>query len=134
MTVSQPEGQLTPAQHEIMQLVWDARRSGIAVSEIWIKISEHRDVARTTTLKQVERLEQRGWLHRQDPKPGQKGSAMRFVAAMGPRRARALMLQQFVNDYYDGSAAELARSLLKFRCLTQENMAELKQQLDDRMG
>ena len=104
------------------------------MGDIWKKITEDRDVARTTTLKQVERLEQRGWLLRQDPKPNQKGSAMRFVASMGPRRARALMLQQFVDDYYDGSAAELARSLLKFRCLTTDDMQDLKERLESRMG
>jgi hypothetical protein len=45
-----------------------------------------------------------------------------------------MLLQQFVNDYYEGSAAELAKSLLKFRCLTLGDMGELKQLLADRMS
>ena len=134
MTDTLPEGQLTPAQHEIMQIVWDARRAGISVGEIWNQVKENRDVARTTILKLVDRLEQRGWVARQDPRPNQKGSAMRFAATTGRRRARALMLQQFVNDYYDGSAAELARSLLMFRCLSKEDMKELKTLLSNRLA
>ena len=134
MTIPLPEGQLTPGQHEIMQIVWRAGKPGVSVGDIWNEIKEHRDVARTTTLKLVERLEQRGWLFRQDARPNQTGNAMRFVAAIGRRRTRALLLQQFVNDYYDGSAAELGKSLLKFRCLSRNDMAELKQQLTDRLS
>ncbi len=134
MTNAIPDGQLTPTQHEIMQIVWKHRRGGVSAGEIWKQVSYSRDIARTTTLKQIERLEQRGWLARQDPRPNQKGSAMRFTATIGPRRARAMLLQQFVNDYYEGSAAELAKSLLKFRCLTLGDMGELKQLLADRMS
>ncbi len=129
-----PEGQLTPAQHEIMQIVWDAGRAGMSASEIWKEVSQSRDVARTTILKLLERLEHREWLVRQDPRPNQKGVAMRFAANIGRRRARAMLLQQFVNDYYDGSAAELAKSLLQWKCLTRGDMGELKQMLTERMN
>lgn len=129
-----PEGNLTPAQHEIMQHVWNTGRAGLSVGETWQLVSETRDVARTTTLKLIERLEQRGWLIRQEARANQKGSAMRFAATIGPRRARAMMLQQFVADYYDGSAAELAKSLLKFKCLTRGDMGELKQLLVERLS
>ena len=134
MSNIEPEGQLTPAQHEIMQIVWDARRTGVTVGEIWNRVKESRDVARTTTLKQVERLEMRGWVERQEPSPKQKGNAIRYKATTGRRRARALMLQQFVNDYYDGSAVELGLSLLKFRCLSREDMQELCELLERRLS
>ena len=128
-----PEGSLTPAQHQIMQIVWKSGRCGRSVSEIWKEVSLQRDVARTTILKLVERLEAREWIARQDPRPNQKGVAMRFAASIGPRKARAQMLQRFVADYYDGSAAELAKSLLKWKCLTRGDMGELKQMIVDRM-
>jgi len=128
-----PEGSLTPAQHQIMQIIWNSGRCGRSVGEIWKEVSLERDVARTTILKLVERLEAREWIMRQEPRPNQKGPAMRFAANIGRRRARAQMLQQFVNDYYDGSAAELAKSLLKWKCLTRGDMGELKQMIVDRM-
>jgi predicted transcriptional regulator len=127
------EGILTPAQHEIMQIIWNSGRCGISVGSIWKKISESRSVARTTILKMVDRLEQREWICRRAPKPNQKGAAMRYFPKIGPRKARAMMLQQFVNNYYDGSAAELAKSLLKWKCLTLGDMGELKQMLIERM-
>ena len=128
-----PEGFLTPVQHEIMQLVWNSGRCGVSSSEVWKEVARKRDVARTTIIKLLERLEQREWVIRQPPRPNQKGPAMRFAANIGRRRARAMLLQQFVNDYYGGSAAELAKSLLQWRCLTLGDMGELKQLLIERM-
>ena len=128
-----PEGFLTPTQHEIMQIVWGNGRSGVSVGEIWKAVSENRKVARTTILKLVERLEAREWLARQPARPKQKGSAMRFAATIGRRKARAQLLQQFVNDYYDGSAADLAKSLLMWKCVTKGEMGELKEMIVRRM-
>ena len=133
MTSSSPDGQLTPAQHEIMQIIWSAGKAGISVGDIWKEVQETREVARTTILTLVERLETRGWLIRQAPRPTQKGSAMRFTYTTSRLRTRALLLQQFVNDYYDGSAVDLAQNLLRFRCLSQSVMQELKQLLVDRL-
>ena len=129
-----PEGFLTPTQHQIMQIVWNSGRCGLSVSEIWKQVSEHRDVARTTILKLVERLEAREWVNRQPARPNQKGSAMRFAANVGRRKARAQMLQQFVNDYYDGSAAELAMSLLMWKCVTKGEMQELQKMIARRLS
>ena len=59
-----PEGNLTPAQFEIMEIVWNHGRKGATVAEIWQATSQTRDVARTTVLNLVDRLERRGWLKR----------------------------------------------------------------------
>lgn len=128
-----PEGFLTPTQHEIMQIVWSNGRCGVSVGEIWKEVSQNRKVARTTILKLVERLEAREWLARQAPRPKQKGSAMRFAPTIGRRKARAKILQQFVNDYYEGSAAELAKSLLLWKCVTKGQMGEIKEMINHRL-
>ena len=129
-----PEGTLTPVQHEIMQIIWHSGRCGISVGNIWKKVCERRDVARTTVLKLVERMEQREWIERRPPKPNQLGAAMRFHSLIGPRKARSMMLRQFVDDYYEGSAAELAKSLLKWKCLSHGDMGELKKMLEERLA
>ena len=59
-----PEGALTAAQFEIMEFVWKHGRRGATVAEVWQEISKTRDVARTTVLNLVDRLERRGWLRR----------------------------------------------------------------------
>lgn len=56
-----PEGSLTPAQFEILQLLWEAER-GLSAAEIWEAIRENRDVSRTTISNLVDRLEnETGW-------------------------------------------------------------------------
>ena len=40
--MGRPEGRLTPAQHEIMEVVWQAGEPGATVSEIWIAIASSR--------------------------------------------------------------------------------------------
>ena len=62
--MGRPEGRLTPAQHEIMEIVWRTGEAGATVTEIWTAIAGSREVARTTVLNLVDRLEKRGWLKR----------------------------------------------------------------------
>jgi predicted transcriptional regulator len=128
-----PEGTLTPHQHEIMSIVWSSKRRGISSGKVWQAIKQNREVARTTIINLIDRLEQRGWLERRELDPDQS-STIQFVATVGPRQARAQMLQCFVNDYYDGSAAELSKSLLRWRCLTIGDMGELRSLLDKRIA
>ncbi|MFB3111017.1 MAG: BlaI/MecI/CopY family transcriptional regulator [Gemmatimonadales bacterium] len=59
-----PEGNLTPAQYEILQVIWGGDEEGATVAEIWQEISKLRSVGRTTVLNLVDRLEKRGWLTR----------------------------------------------------------------------
>lgn len=128
------DGLLTPTQHAIMKIIWEAGRRGITTAEVWRELSRSRKkVARTTVLNLVSRLEERGWLSRKDPKPGQKGSATRLVADVTQYRARLKQLVNFVDEYYAGSAFELSKTLLMFKCLSPSDMESLKQQLEKRL-
>lgn len=127
------EGYLTPMQHAIMRVIWGSGRCGVSAGNIWKSISMDRTVGRTTVQKLLDRLEARGWVRRKPPSAGQKGAALRYFPNVGPRRAKASQLQQFVNDYYGGSAAELAKSLLKWKCLSLGDIGELKALIDERM-
>ena len=56
---------LSPAQLEIMNIVWD--RGEVGVAEIWQELSSRRAVARNTVQTMLSRLHAKGWLrHRQD--------------------------------------------------------------------
>ena len=123
--MGKPEGRLTPAQHEIMDLVWQAGQAGATVTEIWTVIAESRNVTRTTVLNLVDRLEKRGWLKRRK----RKGSFHYFAAV--PREAAARELaREFVDDFFGGSAGDLVMSLLGSKRLRKEDVLELRQKLD----
>lgn len=101
------KGSLTPAQHEIMRVVWNAGGAGATVAEIWKAIAAGREVSRTTILNLVDRLEKRGWLKRVEG-----ASAYRFQPALGHAETAVRLAEEFVNGFFGGSAANMVSSLL----------------------
>jgi predicted transcriptional regulator len=126
--MSQPEGPLTGAQLEILDVVWGRGDAGATVAEIWQQLSAKRPVARTTVLTMVTRLEQRGWLIRGE---GERG--YRYTAACDRGRATGQVAAQFLDEVFGGSATELVRSLLGSRRITPEEVGRLREVLD-RLG
>ena len=121
-----PEGNLTPVQHEIIEVIWDRGRSGASVAEIWEAVSQSRQVVRTTVLNLVDRLEKRGWLRRK-PGPG----ANRYVAALGRDKASAMLASDFVDEFFGGSAGNLVMSLLGSGRLDADEITRLQKLLDE---
>ena len=123
-----PEGSLTPAQYEILNVVWAAGREGATVAEIWQQITGQRPVTRTTVLNLIDRLEKRGWLRRVDDADGPN----RFVAAVDRQRTKTALAREFVHDFFDGSAGNLVMSLLGSNRLTTEEVDALRRMLAER--
>ena len=122
-----PEGTLTAAQHEIMQVIWNAPTKGATVMEIWQVIGEQRGIARTTVLNQVDRLEKRGWLRREKSPDG-----FRYLAARGHDQATRELAEEFVDTFFGGSASNLVMSLLGSSKLNPEDIVKLRQLLNSR--
>jgi predicted transcriptional regulator len=118
--MSPPAAGLTPVQFEIMQIVWNAPE-GATVAEIWEAIAEGREVARTTVLNLVSRLDERGWLKRK-----KAGGVFRYVATIDRDTASANAASQFVDDFFGGSAAELVMSLLGSQKISSVELDELR--------
>lgn len=120
-----PEGTLTPAQYEIMDAVWQAGDSGTTVAEIWRTISAARSVTRTTILNLVDRLEKRAWLKRRDAEGG-----VRYTAAVSRDRTSTALAGEFVQQFFDGSTANLVMSLLGTSKLNADEIRRLREILD----
>ena len=120
-----PEGKLTPAQFEIMQVVWKSQE-GLTVAEIWESISKNRDVTRTTVLNLVDRLEKRGWLKRTKSE-----QVFRYTATLDEQIATGQVAREFINEFFQGSASGLVMSLLGSRRLSTKEIDELRRILDD---
>lgn len=121
-----PEGQLTPAQHEILEIAWDAGTEGASVAEIWQAVSARRGVGRTTILNLVDRLEKRGWLRRRDEPEG----VNRYIATVSRERTAAGLAREFLNDFFEGSASNLVMTLLGSNKLSKSELERLKAVLD----
>ncbi|MDA0921671.1 MAG: BlaI/MecI/CopY family transcriptional regulator [Planctomycetota bacterium] len=123
--MADPDGTLTAAQHEILEVVWNAPNSGATVTEIWQAIGQQRDVTRTTVLNQVDRLEKRGWLRRKKHADG-----FRYVATRNRDQASRGLAEEFVDSFFGGSASELVMSLLGSKKLTPSEIKRLRGLLD----
>ncbi len=121
------EGTLTPAQHEIMEIVWEVGDAGASVTEIWESIAETRTLTRTTVLNQVDRLEKRGWLQRVASQ-----GANRYQATSGRDETAQYLASEFVEDFFGGSASELVASLLGSKSLDAKEVKRLRDLLNSR--
>lgn len=119
------EGKLTPGQFEILQRVWDSP-GGLTVAEIWDGVRTERDVSRTTILNLVDRLEKRGWLTR-----SKDDSVFRYQAVVERATAENQLANDFVKDFFAGSAVSLVMSLLGSKPVTKADIRKLQQLLDE---
>ena len=124
-----PEGSLPPAQHEIMDVVWEADPPGVSVTEIWEAVSANREVTRTTVLNQVDRLEKRHWLRRK-----KIGSGFRYFATKGRDATARDLAGEFVDDFFGGSASDLMMSLVGSSRLHADEIAKLRRLLEVKRG
>ena len=125
--MTQPEGKLTGTQLEIMEVVWEAGSAGIKAAEIWQLLCEERDVARTTVLTMVQRLERRGWLRRcADDK------VVHYCAALTREEAAGNLAAGFVDEFFAGSASQMVMSLLGSRKIKKAELRRLRRLLDEK--
>jgi predicted transcriptional regulator len=120
-----PDGSLTPAQYEILQMLWDAP-DGLTVAEIWERICQDREVSRTTVLNLVDRLEKRNWLRRE-----KVDGVFRYMPAVDRQSTQSLLASEFVGEFFDGSPTSFVLSLLGSNRISKAELQRLKSLLDD---
>ena len=120
-----PDGSLTPAQFEILDLLWESD-GGLTVAEIWEAIRAERDVGRTTMLNLVDRLEKRGWLKRQKIE-----GVFRYEPAVQRGETEVRMASEFVGDFFGGSPSQLLLSLLGSKRVSKAELDRLKTMLQE---
>lgn len=123
--MAKPAGRLTSAQNEILELVWQTQGAGATVTQIWEAIAARRSVTRTTVLNLVDRLEKRGWLRRK-----KVDGTFRYLATVDSATAGRMMAEEFVSEFFGGSASRLVTSLLGGKRLTPEEARRLRELLE----
>jgi BlaI family transcriptional regulator, penicillinase repressor len=102
-----PEGDLTPAQYELLAVAWSGPAAGMTVAEIWQAVADRRGVTRTTVLNLVDRLEKRGWLKRESI-----GGVYHYRPTLDRTAAEARLATSFMAGFFGGSPTQLVQSLL----------------------
>lgn len=118
-----PPTELTGAQHEIVQLLWE-HTNPLSVTEVWQALG--RPVARTTVLTWIQRLEKRGWVIRIEDETG-----LRYRASRAPGDAAANAAVRIVDTLFGGSPTGLMMALAGRGKLDAAEIERLRKLVDE---
>jgi len=114
---------LTPAQREIMEIVWESGE--VTVADVRAALSASRDVARNTVQTMMVRLEERGWLtHRED------GRTFVYSAKRARKATLGAKVSQMVDRMFSGSPEEMVTALIEYRGLTAEEAKRIREMIN----
>lgn len=123
----EPLPPLSEAQIEIMNIVWD--RGEVTVADVWKAVAERRKVARNTVLTMIGRLEEKGWLERDDA-----GHAYRYRAALPREATLGSVVGRLVDTAFGGSVEGLVMALLHGRGVSREEAKRIRAMIDKAEG
>lgn len=122
MSNAPPQGALSDAQLEIMNVVWD--REECSVADVWQALQEQRVLARNTVQTTMVRLEARGWLtHRDD-----EGTFI-YRATVSRDEAQRQSVQQMLDTVFRGSTEGLVLTLLENQRLSKAEAARIRKMI-----
>ncbi len=114
---------LTSAQLEIMNLVWEHGELGVA--QVWKLLSERRRIARNTVQTMLTRLMEKGWLQARP-----EGNAFCFRASRPRKSTVRGMVSQLLDTAFGGSASGLVMALLETRPLSPDEAQQIRELID----
>jgi predicted transcriptional regulator len=114
---------LSPAQREIMEVVW--QRGEVTANEVRRVLARTRNVARNTVRTLLERMEDKGWLkHRAE------GRTFLYTAARPRHDTIGQKVREIVETVCGGSPETLVTALLDYRGLRPDELKRIRQLLD----
>lgn len=116
--------ELGELQAAVLEVIWD--RKAATVQQVRDALA-HRELAYTTVLSVMQKLEKSGWLgHRTD------GRSYVYFAKRSRAEAGKSALRQFTERIFDGDPVLLFQHLLDDKRLTPDELAELRKLIDKR--
>jgi predicted transcriptional regulator len=93
-----------PLELKCLQAIWQMGEAN--VKDVRDVLTKDRKLAYTTVMTTLDRLEKKGTLRRH-----KSGKAFVYAAAMSESEMRQLALQHLIDEYFNGSRADLLRYL-----------------------
>jgi predicted transcriptional regulator len=121
MTIKKRARKLSPANLEIMKVVWE--KGQVTINDVMEAINTRRKnkIRRTTVQVQMNRLEDYGWL-----KHTEEGRTFVYSAVVEKQKTRSEILEDIKNRVFGGSRAELVKCLIEDADVTPEEIDELR--------
>lgn len=119
-----PASQPTDTELQILQVLWDEGPS--TVRTIHERLSRTRETAYATTVKMLVIMFDKGLVTRDDSVRPQI-----YKAAVTRKRTQKQMLNDLIHKVYEGSAASVVLQALSSKKATKEDVAKIRQLLDE---
>ncbi len=111
--------ELSPAQAEIMQIVWE--RGEVSAAEVVSLLEQRRSISRNTVRTLIERMEEKGWLiHRV------VGRTFRYTAARKRQDSIGQKVRDVVETVCGGSPEALVSALIDYRGLDADELERIR--------
>lgn len=116
---------LGPSELEVLKALWDGGPSTVR-QVMNILHGAGRQVAYTTVLTFLSRLEQKGYAS-----SDRSEQAYVYRAAVTRQRVTRSRLKQMLETFYDGAAAPLMLQLMREQRFSADEIAELQKRIDE---
>jgi BlaI family transcriptional regulator, penicillinase repressor len=115
------ENDLKPSEGEmeILQVLW--QKQPASVREIHESLQSKKDVGYTTTLKQVQRMLDKGMLKRDD-----SDKIQTYTALLNEHETKARMVERLANTLFKGSAMDMVLHALGNTSTSSDELEKLK--------
>ncbi|MEP3891655.1 MAG: BlaI/MecI/CopY family transcriptional regulator [Hellea sp.] len=114
----------TPTETQILTALWE--RQTATVPELHAEICRTKEVAYTTVLKRVQRMEEKGFLERTKS----TGRAISYRALFKPKSTRETLVNRLITMAFDDSPNALIQHAIGQNKLSQEDIDEIRSLLD----
>ncbi len=123
-TMSPPPSDLGIAELEVLKTLWD--RGALTVRDVMNDLhGRGRQVAYTTVLTFLSRLEQKGFV-----KSDKSGLAYVYRPAVSRDKITSSRLRSLIEQLYDGAAGPLVLQLVREEKFSSDEIAELQKLID----
>lgn len=113
---------LGPLQRTVLEMVWELKEA--SAHQIRDRLNQSRDLAYTTVLSAMQKLEKAGWLtHRSE------GRTYVYAATQSREQAGAKSVKGFLKRVFAGDALAVFQHLIRESNLSADDLAELKQMI-----
>jgi BlaI family penicillinase repressor len=117
----------TDAELAILRVLW--RRGASTVKDVHEELARSSPTGYTTTLKQLQIMAEKGLVTRDESQ-----RAHLYVPRCPEEQTQTQLVRDLLDRAFDGSAARLVQRALSSRPATPEELAEIRQWLDQREG
>ncbi|MBN1360178.1 MAG: BlaI/MecI/CopY family transcriptional regulator [Sedimentisphaerales bacterium] len=112
-------------QRAVMEVVW--KRGEASVHDVRERLSRQKELAYTTILTTLQKLEKAGWLsHRSE------GKSYIYVPTRSREQAGAGSVRRFLKQVFEGDAVAMFQHLIRESDLSEEDLGEVRKMIEEK--